>query len=101
MFTFGRDKEKVNPLLMAQYAMALGFTILAMIVYIYPSIRATSLMYEYSMEYRKLTDLKEVNKALKLEVATLRSLDLIEERAVSGMGFTLPAEGQVVIIAKK
>jgi len=101
MFTFARDKERVSPLLVFKYALALCFTIMAMIVYIYPSIRATSLMYEYSMEYRKLNDIREINKGLKLEVATMRSLDLIEERAVSGMGFTFPAEGQVVIIAKK
>ncbi|MDH5477645.1 MAG: hypothetical protein OEY50_04890 [Nitrospinota bacterium] len=101
MFTFGRDKEKVSHVALLKYALALCFTIVAMIVYIYPSIRATSLMYEYSMEIRKLSDVKERNKALRLKVASMRSLDLIEKKAMTDMGFVIPAEGQVVIIAKK
>jgi cell division protein FtsB len=101
MFTFGRDKERLEPWIMFRYAMAVALTVCAMMLYIYPSIRATSLMYEYSMEYRRLTELKERNKTLKLKMATLRSLDNIERRAVLEMGFVYPAQGQVVIIAKK
>jgi len=101
VFTFGRDKERLDPWSVIRHALAVGLTMGAMIMYIYPSIRATSLMYEYSMEYRKLTEMKERNKALRQRLASARSLDAVERRAVEELGFVFPAKGQVVIIAKK
>jgi cell division protein FtsB len=75
--------------------------LLAMLFYIYPSISSTSLMYEYSSVTRDLSDIKELNKKMRLELSTLRSYDFIEKRAVNDLGFVFPAQGQVVIIAKK
>ncbi len=74
---------------------------LAMLFYIYPSIRAISLMYEYSEATGRLLELKELNKKMKLEASTLRSYDFIEKRAMNDLGFVFPDPGQVVIIAKK
>ncbi|MDH4185293.1 MAG: hypothetical protein OEV92_13775, partial [Nitrospinota bacterium] len=70
MFTFSRDKERISPGIFLRYAMAVALTMGAMIIYIYPSIRATSMMYEYSMESKKLAELKERNKTLKLQLQT-------------------------------
>ena len=101
MFTYNRDKEPLKAGAVARYAAAAGLVGLAMLVYVYPSIVSTSLMYEYSEKYRALEGLRERNKQLKLEISTLRSLDYVERRAIDELGFTFPAPGQVVIIAKK
>lgn len=101
MFTFGRDKESLGFSTYVRYTLAVAFFILSLIVYVYPSIKATSLTYEYSSEYTRLKSIEEKNKTLRLRLATMRSYDFIERRAVKNMGFTYPAKGQVVIIAKK
>jgi len=101
MFTYGREKAPVCPRCVGMYAVSVFLCLLATLVYIYPSIRATSLMYEYANVLKRLTELRELNKKMKLEVSTLRSYDFIEKRAVEKLGFVSPAPGQVVIVAKK
>lgn len=101
MFTYGRDKAHVSGMTVAHYVMSVVLLMLALLFYIYPSIRVTSLMYEYSKASRSLAQLKELNKKMKLELSTLSSYDFIEKRAMNDLGFVFPAQGQVVIIAKK
>ena len=85
----------------AQYAVSALLLLLASLVYIYPSIRATSLMYEYSKSLERLEEAKELNRKIKLEISTLRSYGFIEKRAREKLGFVTPAPGQVMIVAKK
>lgn len=101
MFTYGRDKANLCGRSVACYVLSAMLILLAMLFYIYPSISSTSLMYEYSSVTRDLSDIKELNKKMRLELSTLRSYDFIEKRAVNDLGFVFPAQGQVVIIAKK
>jgi len=101
MFTYGRQKERIGAKNIVCLAASTAICLLAMLIYIYPSIRATSLMYEYSTSLKELEELKELNKKMKLEVSTLRSYDFTEKRAMNDLGYVLPAPGQVVIIAKK
>ncbi len=83
------------------YGTAALLLVAASIFYIYPSIRATSLMYEYSAKMRRLEKEKELNKKLLLESSTLASYDRLEKKAIGKLGLVLPGPGQVVIIAKK
>jgi len=99
--SFAREKKLLCPKSIAAYMVSLVLVVGASLVYIYPSIKATSLMYDYSSRLRRLDRLKEVNKKLVLETAALRSYDFIEERATHKFGFIFPEPGQVVIIAKK
>lgn len=101
MFTFGREKVRLQAKAMALYAISVIFLLVSAIVYIYPSIRVTNLMYEYSDHLKTLSELKELNTKIKLEISSLRSYDFIEKRAVEELGFVFPAVDQVVIIAKK
>jgi len=96
-------KAKTFPGIMeiAPYALSTLLCVAATLIYVYPSIRATSLMYEYSARLKSYGDLKEMNKKLKLELSSRRSFDFIESRAVNDLGYVFPAQGQVVIIAKK
>ncbi len=101
MPTFEREKARLNRSAIAVWSIAGIVFLLSSLSYIYPSIRATSLMYEYSHRVKRLDDLKELNKKLTLEAAALRSYDYIEGRAVTDLGFVFPKQEQVVIIAKK
>lgn len=101
MFTYGREKARLSGGAVAQYAVSVVLLMSAMLIYIYPSIRSTSLMYEYSRKFNELTELRELEKKVRLELSTLRSYDFIEKKAVEELGFVQPSPGQVVIIAKK
>ncbi|MGK7345074.1 MAG: cell division protein FtsL [Candidatus Nitrospinota bacterium M3_3B_026] len=101
MFTFGREKAGFQPRTVAVYTVVVVLVLSSMLVYIYPSIRAMSLMYEYSEKLKTLSELKELNKKLKLEISALRSYDFIEKTAVEELGFVFPAPDQVVIVAKE
>ncbi|MBI5814488.1 MAG: hypothetical protein HZB29_02630 [Nitrospinae bacterium] len=86
---------------MAPYVAPAMLCLAATLIYVYPSIRATSLMYEYSARLRTFGELREMNKKLKLELSSVRSYDFVESRAISDLGFVFPGPGQVVIVAKK
>ncbi|VAX18078.1 hypothetical protein MNBD_NITROSPINAE04-1421 [hydrothermal vent metagenome] len=101
LFTFGREKARVGVKTVALYAISVALCLLATLIYIYPSIQATNLMYKYSGKLKTLSELNELNKKIKLEISSLASYDLIEKRAVEELGFIFPATNQVVIIAKK
>jgi cell division protein FtsL len=101
MFTWGREKEKLDTRTKLLYALSAILCLFSLLVYIYPSMRSTSLMYEYSGRLRDLEDLSELNKKLRLEVASMRAYDVIEKHAVEKLGLGLPTPEQVVIIAKR
>jgi len=101
MFTFNREKVKVRAKDVALYALSVVLCLTASLIYIYPSIGVTALMYEYFNHKKTLGQLRELNKKMNLEISSLRSYDFIERRAVMDLGYVFPAPGQIVIIAKK
>lgn len=98
-----REDEKNNARLknIAVYAVSAALCFTATLIYAYPSIKATTLMYEYSGRLKSLAEAKDHNKKLKLELLTRRSFDFVEERAAKDMGFVFPSQGQVAIVAKR
>lgn len=98
-----REKEKDNARLknIAVYGLSAALCFTATLIYAYPSIRATTMMYEYSGKLKTLSQAKELNKKLKLELSSRSSHDYIEERAVRDLGFVFPSQGQVAIVAKR
>jgi hypothetical protein len=98
---FWREKEAVRPLDTVVWGLAVAACLAGAFVYVYPSIQSTNLMYDYSDRIRELNRDREFNKKLRLEIAALRSYDLIERKATREFGFVQPVPGQVVIIAKK
>lgn len=97
------EKEKDNARLrnIAVYGLSAALCFTATLIYAYPSIRATTLVYEYSGRFKKLAQARELNKKMKLELSSRRSLDYMEERAVRDLGFVFPSQGQVAIVAKR
>jgi hypothetical protein len=98
-----KGKEKNNARLknIAVYGVSAALCFAATLIYAYPSIKATTMMYEYSGRLKSLAQIKELNKKMKLELSTRRSYDFVEERAVRGLGFVFPSQGQVAIVAKR
>lgn len=98
-----REDEKNSARLknIAVYTVSAALCFTATLIYAYPSIKATTLMYEYSGRLKSLAEVKDHNKKLKLELLTRRSFDFVEERAVRDMGFVFPSQGQVAIVAKR
>jgi hypothetical protein len=98
-----REDEKNNARLknIAVYGVSAALCFAATLIYAYPSIRTTTMMYEYSGRLKLLAEIKELNKKMKLELSTRRSYDFVEERAVKDLGFIFPSQGQVAIVAKR
>lgn len=98
-----REKEKNNTRLLnyTVYGVSAALCFAATLIYAYPSIKTTTLMYEYSGRVKNLAEVMDTNKKMKLELSTRRSYDFVEERAVRDMGFVFPSQGQVAIVAKR
>lgn len=98
-----REKDKHNARLknIAVYGVSAALCFAATLIYAYPSVLATTLMYEYSGRLKSLEDIRELNKKIKLELSSRRSYDFIEERAMKDLGFVFPSQGQVALVAKR
>jgi cell division protein FtsL len=101
MFTYARNRVEASKRSVAIYGLSAILITLAMLLYIYPSIRSTSLMYEYADALSEKENQVILNKKIRLEISTLKSYDFIEKYVTEKLGFTMPAQGQVVIIGKK
>ena len=62
---------------------------------------STELGYELSRELILRQQLSSDNKALKLEISTLKSTERLETIAVNNLGMRTPQPGQVVYLWKK
>lgn len=98
-----RRKDKHNARLrnIAVYAVSAALCFTATLIYAYPSVLATALMYEYSGRLKSLEDIRDLNRKMRLELSSRRSYDFIEERAMRDLGFTFPSQGQVALVAKR
>lgn len=63
--------------------------------------RSTELGYALSHELSLQEQLQSDNKALKLEISTLKSTQRLETIAVNNLGMRTPQPGQVVYLWKK
>jgi hypothetical protein len=95
----GKNNARLKDI--AVYGVSAALCFAATLIYAYPSIKATTMMYEYSGRLKSLAEIKELNKKMKLELSTRRSYDFVEERAVRDLGFVFPSQGQVAIVAKR
>ncbi len=65
--------------------------------YVWSSFEGIRLGYDLSALKRKQMRLMEENERLRLELATLKSPQYLEE-AIKGMGFKIPEPKQIVVI---
>ncbi len=66
--------------------------------YVWSRIQVIQLGYEISNALKEEKELKETNKKLRVEIATLKSCSRIERYAVEELGMAKPKPEQVVII---
>jgi cell division protein FtsL len=74
------------------------FLILGALFFVWSRIQVIQLGYEISTVLKEGRSLAEMNKRLKLEVATLKSYGRIEKVAVEDLGMSKPKPDQVVVI---
>ncbi len=74
------------------------FLILCSLFFVWSRIQVIQLGYEISNAVKDGRSLAEVNKKLRLEIATLKSYTRIEKIAIEELGMSKPRPDQVIII---
>ena len=69
--------------------------------YIWPHVRLTRMGYEFERLENRHKILIQKNKVLRIEVASLKSLEHIEKIARERLGLTFPSDGQIAIVVQK
>lgn len=92
-----RERDRVR---LRGMALGAGLTVCLLgVVLGYVALKVNEVRMSYGLEdLRALkSDLEELNRQLRLELATLKSLSRIEGKARTELGFVPPAHGQVLI----
>ncbi len=79
-------------------ALLMLFFIGGSLIYVWSRIQAIQLGYEVSNALKEERALTEVNKKLRLEIATLKSYGRIEKFAVEELRMVKPKPEQVIVI---
>jgi len=87
----------IPPVLKA--AVPLAFILLAGILfYVWLQVQMVGLSYEISTAQKQKKELVETNKKLRIQWASLRSPDRIEQIALNQLGLRPPERGQIEIL---
>jgi cell division protein FtsL len=92
----GPKRIKLNRLFL--FAFLMLFLIGGSLFYVWSRIQVIRLGYEISSALKEEKTLTEVNKRLRLEIATLKSYARIEKFAVEELRMAKPKPEQVVVI---
>lgn len=98
MYTFNRERKKIEPKEFLFYSVSILFFIAAVLFYIWPYVNILNINYEFERMLKEKAKLTQSNNLLKIELSSLRSLDKVEEIAYTQLGLIFPQEGQVVIV---
>jgi len=109
LYFFGTTQEVDRSLANKRYRKSIfNFTIIAIIsilmlvsvtlFYVWTRIQVVSLGYEISQKVKERERIEEINRKLKLEVATLKSPRRIERIAIKKLGLRYPTIDQVIIL---
>ena len=98
MYTFSRERKKINPKEFLAYSISIFFFVAGVLFYIWPYIYLLDINYEFERLIKEKSKLIQSNSLLKVELASLKSLDRVEEVAHTQLGLVFPLEGQIVII---
>jgi cell division protein FtsL len=88
--------RSANPILLS--LVLLLFLIGGSLFYVWSRIQVIQLGYEISNALKEEGALAELNKRLRLEIATLKSYTRIEKFAVEELRMTKPKPDQVIVI---
>jgi cell division protein FtsL len=85
----------------ASFLIAFGLIGSGIFFYIWPRLRLVTLNYEYNKLREEKSELIHFNKMLKLELATMKSLETVEKVAIEKMGMIEPEDKNVILIKVK
>jgi cell division protein FtsL len=74
-----------------------SFFVFGVLFYIWQQVQIVKLSYEIEDLKEIKKELSNVNRNLKLEVSSLKSLARIEKKAKTELGFELPRKGQILL----
>lgn len=77
---------------------ALGLIGSGLFVYMWPRVKLVTLVYDYNAMKEKKKELTHYNRMLRLELASIKSLDRVEKIATEKMGMIVPADEDIVLI---
>ncbi len=98
MYTFNRERRKIEPKEFLFYSGSILLFITAILFYIWPYVNILNINYEFERLHKERAKIAQNNNLLKIEMASLKSLDKVEETAYTRLGLIFPQDGQVVII---
>ncbi len=89
--------QSIPPVL--KYAVPLAFVlVIGIIFYVWLQVQMVGLSYEISKAQNQKKELVETNKKLRIQWASLRSPDRIEQIALNQLGLRPPERGQIEIL---
>jgi len=100
MYTFNRERRNINLSEFVTYFVCIFLFITGVLFYIWTYINILNINYDFEKLLKERSKLIQSNKLLKIEMASLKSLDRVENIAGTQLGLSFPHEGQVVIIKK-
>ena len=98
MYTFNRERRNINPGEFLTYSVCVFLFITGVLFYIWPYINILNINYKFEKLLKERAKLVQSNKLLKIEMASLKSLDRVENIATTQLGLSFPQDGQIVII---
>lgn len=96
-FRVVREKDLSKLKKMGVFLLLGSFFVFGVLFYIWQQVQIVKLRYEIEDLKEIKKELLNVNKNLKLEVSSLKSLARIEKKAKTELGFELPRKGQILL----
>lgn len=98
MYTFNRERKKINPKEFLSYSISIFLFIVGILFYIWPYFNILNINYKFEKLLKERAKLIQNNNLLKIELASLKSLERVEDMAKSQLGLVFPDEKQVILV---
>jgi cell division protein FtsL len=96
-----KEKESLSLAKKIRFFFSLLLLIVAALFYMWPQHQMIKKGYEYQKLVTTHERLFQENRVLSLELASMKSLERVEQIAVGKLGFISPDRGQIVYIRDK
>ena len=93
-----KKTQKVPMKLFRLSAIVLLFVLLAGIAHVWVNFKRTQTGYTLSQLKKEIVQIEAYNRKLKLEIASLKSPEFLEDRAIKEFGLRHPLPEQVVFL---
>jgi len=96
-----KEKNLINFRKAALFSFYILIFIVGALFYMWPHHQMIEISYEYQELIAKHEKLFQENRILRLEIASIKSLDRIERLAVEDLGFIFPKKEQILFLKDK